>query len=86
MKDAGKRKPYGTRSEENGSDQTNTRRSPASLMSRDLEIQETLAKMSVPEIIDAMTKLTEVYAEELAILTHELLIRAMELAGDLKDY
>ena len=42
--------------------------------------------MSVPEIIDAMTKLTEVYAEELAILTHELLIRAMELAGDLKDY
>ena len=55
-------------------------------MSSKLEQQEALAKMSVPEIIEAMTKLTETYAAELATLTHELLIRAMELADDLKDY
>lgn len=51
-----------------------------------LDQQEALAKMSVPEIIEAMTKLTETYTAELETLTHELLIRAMELADDLEDY
>ena len=49
-----------------------------------LEEEEALARMSTPELVEAMTKLTETYAAELENLTHELLIRAMQLAGELK--
>lgn len=50
-----------------------------------LKDEEALAKMSVPEIVDEITKLTETYATELESMTHELLIRAMQLAGELKQ-
>ena len=46
----------------------------------DLEYQESLAHMTEAELIDAITKLTEVYSEHLAILTHELLVRSMQRA------
>ena len=46
----------------------------------DLEYQESLAKMTIPELIESITGLTELYTEYLAILTHEILIRSMQQA------
>ena len=43
-----------------------------------LEQDEELAKLSVPEIIEHIAKLTEEYSASLTRLTHELLIRAMQ--------
>ena len=36
--------------------------------------------MTIPELIDAITGLTEAYNENLTILTREILIRLMEQA------
>lgn len=36
--------------------------------------------MTVPELIAAVTKLTEEYYEHLALITHEILIRSMQQA------
>ena len=46
----------------------------------DLELQERLSEMSIPEIIESITSITEIYTEYLAALTHEILIRAMQQA------
>ena len=46
----------------------------------DLEQQEALAKMTIPELIESIVKLTEIYNEHLTMLTHEILIRAMQEA------
>ena len=46
----------------------------------DLEQQEALAKMTIPELIDNIVRLTEIYNEHLTMLTHEILIRAMQEA------
>ena len=46
----------------------------------DLEYQESLARMTIPELIEAIVKLTETYNEHLTILTHEILIRSMQKA------
>jgi len=46
----------------------------------DLEQQEALAKMTIPELIDSIVRLTEIYNEHLTMLTHEILIRAMQEA------
>ena len=55
------------------------KRSQAKSMN-DLEFQENLARMTVPEIIEAIVGLTETYNERLAMLTHEILIRSMQNA------
>ncbi|MBQ3281070.1 MAG: hypothetical protein IJH41_01560 [Eubacterium sp.] len=46
----------------------------------DLEQQEALAKMTIPELIESIARLTEIYNEHLTTLTHEILIRAMQEA------
>lgn len=46
----------------------------------DLEYQESLAKMTIPELIESIVKLTETYNENLTMLTHEILIRSMQQA------
>ena len=46
----------------------------------DLEYQEHLASMTIPEIISSIVKLTETYNEHLAMLTQEILIRSMQEA------
>lgn len=46
----------------------------------DLEYQEHLATMTIPEIIEAIAQLTETYNEHLTMLTHEILIRSMQEA------
>lgn len=46
----------------------------------DLEQQEALAKMTIPELIESIARLTEIYNEHLTMLTHEILIRAMQEA------
>lgn len=44
----------------------------------DLEQQEALAKMTIPELIESIVRLTEIYNEHLTMLTHEILIRSMQ--------
>ena len=44
----------------------------------DLEYQESLARMTVPELVDCITKLTEDYNKHLTLLTQEILIRSMQ--------
>ena len=46
----------------------------------DLEQQEALAKMTIPELIESIVRLTEIYNEHLTMLTQEILIRAMQEA------
>lgn len=46
----------------------------------DLEQQEALAKMTIPELIESIVRLTEIYNEHLTMLTHEILIKAMQEA------
>lgn len=46
----------------------------------DLEYQEQLAQMTIPELIESIVKLTETYNEHLTMLTHEILIRSMQQA------
>jgi hypothetical protein len=46
----------------------------------DLEYQEHISQMTIPELIGSITQLTEVYNEHLAMLTSELLIRLMQQA------
>lgn len=46
----------------------------------DLEYQEELSKMTIPEIIESIVKLTQSYNERLQMLTREILIRAMQEA------
>lgn len=46
----------------------------------DLEQQEALAKMTIPELIESIVRLTEIYNERLTMLTHEILIRSMQQA------
>lgn len=46
----------------------------------DLEQQERLARMTVPELIEAISRLTEQYNNNLTMLTQELLIRHMQQA------
>lgn len=46
----------------------------------DLEQQEALAKMTIPELIESIVRLTEIYNEHLTMLTHEILIRSMQQA------
>lgn len=46
----------------------------------DLEQQEALAKMTIPELIESIVRLTENYNEHLTMLTHEILIRSMQQA------
>lgn len=46
----------------------------------DLEYQESLSKMTIPELIESIVQLTETYNEHLTILTHEILIRSMQQA------
>ena len=46
----------------------------------DLEYQEQLAQMTIPELIESIVKLTEIYNEHLTMLTHEILIRSMQQA------
>ena len=46
----------------------------------DLEYQEQLAQMTIPELIESIVKLTETYDEHLTMLTHEILIRSMQQA------
>ena len=46
----------------------------------DLEQQEALAKMTIPELIESIVRLTEIYNEQLTMLTHEILIRSMQQA------
>lgn len=46
----------------------------------DLEYQERLAQMTIPELIESIAKLTETYNEHLTMLTHEILIRSMQQA------
>lgn len=46
----------------------------------DLEYQEHLAKMTIPELIESIVDLTMKYNENLAALTHEILIRSMQQA------
>jgi len=55
------------------------KRSSANHMN-DLEYQESLAKMTIPELIESIVKLTETYNERLTMLTHEILIRSMQQA------
>ena len=62
-----------------GSAPTSTKRSPAKSMN-DLEYQESLSKMTIPELIESIVQLTETYNEHLTILTHEILIRSMQQA------
>ena len=47
----------------------------------DLEFQEHLAKMTIPELIECIAQLTESYAEHLTMLTHEILTRSMQRAN-----
>ena len=44
----------------------------------DLEYQERIARMTIPELIESITALTEAYNENLTMLTHEILIREMQ--------
>ena len=44
----------------------------------DLELQESIARMTVPELIEAITRLNETYNERLTMLTQEILIRSMQ--------
>ena len=46
----------------------------------DLEYQEHLAKMTIPELIESIARLTESYNENLTMLTQEILIRSMQQA------
>ena len=46
----------------------------------DLEYREALAKMTVPELIESIARLTEIYNEHLTMLTEEILTRAMQEA------
>jgi len=46
----------------------------------DIEYQESLSKMTIPELIESIVQLTETYNEHLTILTHEILIRSMQQA------
>ncbi|MBR3376125.1 MAG: hypothetical protein IKG44_00320 [Mogibacterium sp.] len=46
----------------------------------DFEQQEALAKMTIPELIESIVRLTEIYNEHLTMLTHEILIRSMQQA------
>lgn len=46
----------------------------------DIEYQERLARMTIPEIIECIVQLTETYNEHLTMLTHEILIRSMQQA------
>lgn len=46
----------------------------------DLEQQEALAKMTIPELIESIVRLTEIYNEHLTMLTHVILIRSMQQA------
>lgn len=46
----------------------------------DLEQQEALAKMTIPELIESIVRLTEIYNEHLTMLTHEILVRSMQQA------
>lgn len=46
----------------------------------DLEQQEALAKMTIPELIESIVRLTEIYNEHLTMLTEEILTRAMQEA------
>ena len=54
-----------------------TKKSPAKSMT-DLEYQERIARMTIPELIESITALTEAYNENLTMLTHEILIREMQ--------
>lgn len=47
----------------------------------DLEFQERISKMTTPELVDCISQLTESYHEHLTMLTHEILIRAMQRAN-----
>lgn len=46
----------------------------------DLEYQEDLAKLTIPQLIERISRLTENYNKELTMLTHEVLIRSMQQA------
>ena len=59
---------------------TESRSDSCSKEMNDLECQEQLAQMTIPELIESIVKLTETYNEHLAMLTHEILIRSMQQA------
>ena len=44
----------------------------------DLEYQKDLAKLTIPQLIERIARLTEKYNEELTLLTQEILIRIMQ--------
>ena len=67
-------------SQKAGSDLTSTKRSLAKSMN-DLEYQESLSKMTIPELIESIVQLTETYNEHLTMLTHEILTRSMQKAN-----
>ena len=44
----------------------------------DLEYQKDLARLTIPQLIERIARLTEKYNEELTLLTQEILIRIMQ--------
>lgn len=59
---------------------TESRLDSCSKEMNDLEYQEQLAQMTIPELIESIVKLTETYNEHLTMLAHEILIRSMQQA------
>nr|AHF24068.1 hypothetical protein [uncultured bacterium Contig643] len=50
-------------------------------MRSDLERDEEMAKLSIPQLIEKITKLTEEYSAEIGRVSREILIRSMLMAG-----
>lgn len=59
---------------------TESRSDSCSKEMTDLEYQEDLAKLTIPQLIERISRLTENYNKELTMLTHEILIRSMQQA------
>lgn len=50
-------------------------------MKSDLERDEEMAKLSVPQLIEKISKLTEEYSAEVSRILREILVRSMLVAG-----
>ena len=50
-------------------------------MKSNLERDEEMAKLSVPQLIEKISKLTEEYSAEVSRILREILVRSMLVAG-----
>ena len=79
--DAGlwKKRLSGTQSSRAGSQQPSMKRSQARSMSS-LDVDRELASLSIPELIERLSRLTENYSAAVERITCEILIRSMQNA------